>query len=404
MECFVLLLFLLAWGFLQGWLSDVFSGSSGSSGSDVLYRNNSTPIVNRSEMGELTLRLRPDHFDLEDGSDPMPMLRVLLSGNIEASRRQEPVKFVVRVVDETDGEDNRMPVFCIIPQFRDEEGVFQFEQEMELPYAITAFDNLDLVRLPTFAFAGPRSGRRRIRVLVLVVSQHNSETYFGAGSASTTITLDLPGYMELAEQSAHRELQIAQLAISLAAADGRIDRRETTAIRRFFTERNMDIQDEAQRRDRVETLMRDAMAPFREKGKTRLRALMTDICAQLVEDDDAVRQVAYELAVQVVASDDEVDDREYEALRFVARKLDLPEGFIKEAHDRNLRANMFGEADAEKLLGVPEGLSTAEKKRFLSKEYKKWRARVTHNDPKVAAEASIRLKQIARARAALGDG
>ena len=152
--------------------------------------------------------------------------------------------------------------------------------------------------------------------------------------------------------------------------------------------------------------MHEALKPFRDggQGSPRLKELMDGICSQLVDDgDESVKQTAYELAVKVVAADDEVDEREHQALRFVAERLDLPPGFVKEVHDRNLRANMFSSNDSEMLLGIPPGMSADEKKEFLSSEYRKWRSRVTHSDAHVASEASVRLQQIAKARAALGD-
>jgi hypothetical protein len=307
----------------------------------------------------------------------------------------------------SNGADVSMPVFCMIPAMSDANGGFLFEQEFDLPYESCGLNDLDLVRIPLFALVGARSGQRQLRVVLLVVSQRNEKTRYGGGTNATSVNLVLPGYEELAERTAHRDKQIAQLALSLAAADGRIDKRETAHVRRFFAERNASLDNDDERSQKIDQLMNEAMQPFRDGGQGghKLKELMGTLCSQLVEDgDDSVKQTAYELAVKVVAADEVVDEREQQALRFVAERLDLPAGFVKEVHDRNLRANMYSSNDTEMLLGIPPGMSAGEKKEFLSSEYRKWRSRVTHSDAQVAAEASVRLQQIAKARAALGDG
>ena len=64
---------------------------------------------------------------------------------------------------------------------------------------------------------------------------------------------------------------------------------------------------------------------------------------------------------------------------------------------------MYNEAGEASLLEMPPGLSHQEKIDFLNREYRKWRLRVTHKDPEVAADASLRLERITKMRRELTD-
>lgn len=354
--------------------------------------------------GALSVAVVSDKFRPRGTQETLPVLRVSISGNILVPNVKEPVTFMVRVLDVTTPGVDPLPVFCLIPDMADDNGLFKFEQNVDLPHRACSIEGLPLVGVPTFALVGPRSGRRKLQFLVFVVSRRDEDTVFGAGTAAFHAELVLPGFEELAERTQHRVQQIAQLALALAAADGRIEKRELAVVRRFFAERNAKISDQNERNRVVEKLMEEALSHFKGSKGAQLKDLTNAICDKLAsENEEAVIQAAYELAVQVVAADDSVDEREQQTLAQVAKRLKVPAGFVKEVHDRNLRANMFGEGDVEALLGMPDGLSIPEKEKFLADEYRRWRGRVTHDDPKVAAEAALRLNHIAKARAALAS-
>ena len=107
--------------------------------------------------------------------------------------------------------------------------------------------------------------------------------------------------------------------------------------------------------------------------------------------------------LEVAAADDVMHENEKQSLQFIATQLQLPDDFVREVHDRNLRLHMYDEAEDEALIGMPHGLSHEEKIDYLNKEYTKWRSRATHKDPKITAEASLRLQRITKMRRQLTE-
>jgi len=330
-------------------------------------------------------------------------MRVSISGAIIVPRPKEPVRFRVRISDVNDSSDDPYPVFCMIPDIADEDGVYAFNEPTEIPYQFSQVDDMPITAIPLFALAGPKKGLRRIRVTVAITPDYGMEPVFATGSTTFTFTQEAIGYIEIKERTKARERQIATLALGVSAADGRIDKRETAVIRRFFAERFTGRHDAEHGREKITQTLQETLNRLRS-GQEKPSKLVTRLCNELREDGDpAVTQAAYELCVQIVAADEAVNKREQRTLAFIAQRLGLPEKFVREVQDRNVRLTMYEEVGDEQLVGMPVGLSDSEKREFLSQEYRKWRARVTHSDPKIAAEASLRLRRIAKLRGQLSD-
>ncbi|MCS6897781.1 MAG: TerB family tellurite resistance protein [Nitrospira sp.] len=336
-----------------------------------------------------------------DEGEPLPVKRIAISGVIGVPTRNHPVQFRVRLLDVTESESDPAPILCLIDQIADENGCFDFRQRTHIPYEFAEVIKMPILGIPLFAIAGPRRGRRRVKVLVAVTAEHSLEPVFAFGEATFTYEQQLLGYLEKHERTKAYEQQIATLAIALSAADGNLGAGEAEIIHRFFAD-YLEGQAEANRRHlEIQQAMDDAVARLRNKTET-VSQVIKRLCAEMQADGDpTVAQVAYELCVRVVASDNKVHERERVALAYIARELNLPEQFVRETHERMLRISMYQDNSDEKILGIPDRLSDDQKREFLNKEYGKWKARVTHKDPKVAAEASMRLEIIARVRSKL---
>ena len=193
----------------------------------------------------LTVRCTDDFYQPGEGGPRLPLKKIAVSGSIVMPAANQPVRFRVRLRDVTDSVAKPHPVFCMISDLADENGIYTFDQDTRIPYQFSEVRDMTLTTLPLFALLAPRQGPRRIHVTVAVTPVHRLDPVFAGGTAMFTFTQERPGYIEIGERTKARERQIATLALAMSAADGSIDRRESMVIRRFFTERYADREDGA---------------------------------------------------------------------------------------------------------------------------------------------------------------
>ena len=351
----------------------------------------------------LTVHCSNGSFEPSVGGPSLAVARVSISGAIVVPHDNQPVQFRVRVADISEDSDDPHPIFCTIPELSDEDGIYVSDQVSEIPYQLSEVSEMPIAGIPLFALVGPRGGKRKIRISVAVTPNDEWEPVFSIGSTEFTYTAEGVGYLELKERTEALEQQIAALALAMAAADGHIDKRELNVIRRYFSERFAGMETADNRRQKVTSTLQATLRQIRSDNEKPGR-IIARLCNELHTDGDpSVAQSAYELCVEIAGADQTVGRREQKALDYIAERLELPDEFVREAHDRRLRLTMYGETREQDLIDMPQGLSDDEKRAFLNSEYRKWRARATHKDKQIAAEASLRLERITKLRAQLSE-
>ena len=392
MECAVafVVFFVIAiiWAFLTS------GGQGGYTSNDELQR-----AVDRG----LTVHCTDNTFTDEEGRE-LPVVEVSISGLVAVPHANCPCALRVWITDVTGGEDEPYAVYCMIRDVADENGIFTIVENMTLPHELSEVQDMGVAGVPSFALVLPHKGQRQLRMHVALTSQWDEQKVYTYGSTTFWHTQETVGYMELEAHTREQERQISQLALSVAAVTGSVDKRNLAVIRRFFASRLEGEEDAQERRQTLTQQLQETMDAIK-RGAKQPSELMIEICRDIAagDQDDAFRHTCYELCVEVAAADEKIHQREEEALQFIAAQLNIPAEFAREAHDRNLRLHMYGEADGEAAIGMPTGLSHEEKIDFLNKEYTKWRGRATHKDPKVAAEASLRLERITKLRQQLTE-
>jgi tellurite resistance protein len=204
------------------------------------------------------------------------------------------------------------------------------------------------------------------------------------------------GYEEIALQARNCELYLATLAVAVAMSDRKFETEEGDEIREFFKGR-IDDSDHQLKKD-VSKRLKSTLKAIREGGKSASQFVESACSSLNAEGSTVCRQSAYEICARITACDNEVDQREHRALTFIAKSLNLDGDFVREVNDRFLKISMFKNATDEQLVGMPSGLTVQEKIAFINREYKKWRSRVTHSDPKVVSEANQRLDRLTKLR------
>lgn len=362
---------------------------------------------NTSDVGPLDqgirLRTLPDVFTADDGTS-LPVALVLATGSFEVPRDGHPVVIQARIADITEGEKEMMPVLCSVPDLADEDGVYAVDELIDVPHQFASIEDYNICVLPLPELIAPRRGKRRLRVFVAVADSFDLDRAFAQSFVDMTYDQASLGYLEIGDYLRACEKHIASLALAVAASDGHLDHAEVGTIKNFFTARYEGQEDAEELKSGASNTLRTTLQRL-QSDPASAGLLIDSACEQLASEHAfGMRQQAYELCVQVVASDGRIDPAEQTALVKVASRLQLPDEFVREAHDRFIRISMFDGASDEVVIGMPIDLSEEEKLDFLTSEYRKWRKRATHSDSEIVAEATERLERIARLRRRLTHG
>jgi len=356
--------------------------------------------------GMLKVEREPSTHEGEGGAS-LPITNVRVSGSLFVPHNNFPALIAVRLFDITesaglmDGE-NFLGVHCGIPDLQDEHGGFFHQVAFDVLYEATSLSDAPITVIPDFALTLARKGRRRLAIIVSVSPQYDPDDWFTHGSVQYDFENPKVGYLEWEDHFLEQEEHLVAIAVAASAVDGRLESSEIDGIKNFFGSRYDGRDDADKLKKRASSALKANVSDLQANRKTP-GVLLTAATTALREaaEPDAMR-TAFEVAVRAVASDGVVNEKEESLLSMLARALQLDASAVKEIRDRNLRASMFGELEDEVMLGMPPGLDDAAKRKWLATEYSKWRGRVTHATPEVAAEASIRLERITKLRTKLG--
>jgi hypothetical protein len=289
-----------------------------------------------------------------DEGDSFPVAEVIMNGLVLRRTVGPRASLRMSLLDVTDSGTSPKPVRCLIPSLADHAGHFTWNHDFEIDGQGVRFSSQELAAIPVFALVAERRGRRKLRVQVVVADARSKPVLRATGHVH--FEQEIPGPGDLAGFRQETDRRLATLALAVSAMDQSIDKEETDAIKAFFAEHAEDGPEGVRRRKQLNEVM-----------AVEWRRL-------------------------------EAGEERPSAIRFIATRLELDEGFVREVHDRYLRAAMFEENALERSIGMPTGLSEEAKLDYLNGEYSRWRTRVTHRDPAKAQEAEERIKIIVRLR------
>jgi len=353
--------------------------------------------------GTIAVRCIDDNFKPESGGETLRLKRISISGVVVVPKPNQRARIRVALTDVTSKTGDPLPVFCMIPDLCDEEGLYRIDLPTTIPHWVSHVGDMVLGVIPLFALVCPAKGTRWLELTVVIVDAMDPGIVFTSGTTTFGFRQEVLGYMEIQKRTVAQERRIVSLAMAVSASDGFMDRNEATAVRQFFAKRYAGLDDTDVRKAKVTEALQETLAAL-EGGSEQPSEIIARLCQELAEDgDEVVAQTAYELCVQVVAADKSFDTNEGEALTYIAEHLDLPHDFVQETRDRILIGVDAGNVTDEQFMDIPPDLSSDEKREFLNQEYRKWRGLVTHKDPAIAEEAALRIKRIRKLRRKLND-
>ena len=109
-----------------------------------------------------------------------------------------------------------------------------------------------------------------------------------------------------------------------------------------------------------------------------------------------------ELCMDVMKADGVADPSEMRELKRVANMIGLEEGRYSALLDKRLAdvetIDVSNTESLASILGITSSMSKEEIRKHLTKEYRKWKSRVSHDDEEIRNRATKMIEHIAEAR------
>lgn len=312
--------------------------------------------------------------------------------------------FEVRMSDVTDGAQSECHRVLTLVDDHQEDTSTELRYSIVLPEPLPrgagSLEWANFGATPIEALLFPTSGHRRFKVVMsikdLATGRLISRLYTFWDHRVER------GYLEHEDEETEAQAASLQLAMVMAAADGKVDDDEVAVIKNWG-EKNVNVLSglrKQQRQDALNTALRKATEYIRNRQIASLEEMALQQLLDL--DERQYMYEAYELCLHVLKADGEAHPDEMASLTAVAKKLDLDEAKVRVLTDRHISEVEFsqveGESADDQILGITPEMSPDDIRKHLNKLYKKHQARSTHDNPDVAAKAKDWLDRIAAAR------
>jgi tellurite resistance protein len=294
---------------------------------------------------------------------------------------------------------------------RDGQSNFWFSEMARIPYQVTIYEEeIDMVKFPLSGIVFPFAGERILRISMLVVNADDvSKIYLSKDNiAKSKIILydfvefyhkfDGYGFLETLELYKDSLKEVVKLLYLIAEADGQVQQSELDGIYAFLNKRVSLIEDN-QKRDNLSIELKHEVDKYLNMDDVIVLDLLEQASSYLKKNTDATYCLeVYEICLQVAVADGVYSTEEKDLMEEIAFALDISKDKQKEMYDRHLRLKMAGQFSDEEFLGILPSMSLAEKKSHLTKEYNKWRGRISNESKDIAVEANMRIEKITKLR------
>lgn len=346
----------------------------------------------------LQFRCRQETQKIDELPFPLEMLAFEVN-NLTIVGDGSPHSLKVRMVDETEGIS--LSVLCAIDDLQAPNSL-SFLSTQPLPHvALGMILNIDkfnqVVTVPKEVLMFPRSGRRTIEASIEVLKR---EIVIQKAHTRFLIETNSEGYIEGVENRERSEEMGIYLAMHLASSDGDIDKMEAEIVTKWVKTLLSTAPDERkeERRSRMNTVLADAYS------KAKTESLDLDyISAELEEKSSMpIKYEIIELCMDVMKADGVADPNEVRELKRIAKMIGLDEARYTALLDKRLAGvktiNVSTTESLANLVGISSSMTKEEIRKHLNAEYRKWNARVSHDDQAIRERAEQMIEHIAEAR------
>jgi tellurite resistance protein len=313
--------------------------------------------------------------------------------------------FELRLTDVTETNVSAgIPVLCVIDNLQDEHSTeFRFRQI--LPQALDAgsgsLDWVEIFSIPKDLLVFPNTGNRRTKATLQVTDAANGRLIVTADTIFS-ILVEGYGYLEMEDEESAAQAAGLQLAMCIAAADGRVDDDEVRVIKEWG-ERTVNALPSTRQQAR-RSILNDALQYATREIRANRMPMIESEAIHLLKEKNEARFLydTYELCLQVLKADGEAHPEEMAQLTRMAKRLGLDETKVRILTDRHLADVEFApvedESEDDHILGITGDMSKDQIRKHLNKLYQKHQARTQHDNPDVIAKAKEWLDRVAKAR------
>lgn len=382
----------------------------------------------RENVGKIKLEFAS--IELEDGRK-LPAIQLLAKGcfdfmhhvrnnaqvkkilAIDVTSQKAQCSVTIKVV----GVKGLEPIICALEDFQYENTPFLHNELpiIEAPTAIVGGweDWVTLLNIPIDALTFPRKGALDLVACMDLEAFFISNRKFDAvdwnlstvRSASFQWENSENGYID---RLGHRERAV-ELAVSMAVltsgVDGTHDASEGEIVKSFINKQLSLINDTADRKEtklKLNTLIHKAYAL---KDFDKILDKGVKYAQEVFEFDSDLKFMIMELLLDVASEDGVADVHETKFLNTLAKEMGIDFDEYKSMRDKALPISIYRSNDLsssgeqiEDMLGLTPDMTIAQKKKQLSKEYRKWNALKNSSDDKKSKQAKDMIDAISRLR------
>jgi hypothetical protein len=303
----------------------------------------------------------------------------------------------VRITDITDGADHAKAVYAPAGEKWSFEisDVFRCRVELgKLPAnGITLPDWLTIASIPPKQILLPKSGCRNLEFETSIISCENGEL-LACASWSLIYNNTATGYIEVQEAVRRAKITASALAFAVAAVGGKMS---ASALRivRDWTKDNIDI---SKASNRIRCVFDKLIAFIAARRPDCTGMYISRLCKKMIESVPLkIRYDIMNLCLHVAAESAPSPQR-VALLKDIAAAIRIEREKFREMAEKVLRLGMYEVQDAEINLGITADMNKTEILSQLTREYRKWNARITNRDPQIKSQAEHMLQLIAQTR------
>jgi len=322
---------------------------------------------------------------------------VQICGSIRAPSNTHRAVVRVLIADVTDGMAAVRLVHSRVEQWQMQDSpAFCYETDLgKIPNtAIILSDWMIVARVRLDWLMFPRKGKRNLQFTTSILFGQSGEE-LARGAYTIAYENSEFGYIDLQENTQQARTLTVALAFAVSAADNKLYNCEVELIKNW-ARGNIDFSKLSNRAERkLEKALNKTIGFFRDGNQLDIYK----ICKRIVElAPITVRYDILDLCLRVARANGIVTTEELGLLKNLANWLEVDMDRFREMMGKILPVSMHQVKDLEFVLGVNSDMSKNETLQRLSKEYRKWNARVTNSDPQIRKQADNMLEFIAKAR------
>ena len=242
----------------------------------------------------------------------------------------------------------------------------------------------------------PRSGVRKLQFITSLISRESGAELVCAADVIGYRNTQ-PGYVDAKENSDQTRVLCVQLAAAVWPADTQTDEAGPDIILQRIERQCSASQrgeDHAEGLGLPEDVLREAAGFCRSGVEIDIESVCRDMTATSAITE---RYNVIELCLRVAGGGDSLGVGQIEVLTRIAELLDIDSEKFRSLAQKLLPIDEGQAEHVEFILGITSEMTIDQRRQLLNDEYRKWNARVTHQDAAIAAQADRMLTLIAEA-------